>query len=65
LAGLGAEALRPDLDELGVEEVDDLAELDQEDVEKLKEQALQKMRKVKAKKFIKELTVCGAGGGAT
>ena len=48
--------LRSDLDELGVEEVEDLKELEAEDIERLSA----KLKKVQAKKFAKKIAALQA-----
>ena len=61
LVHLGAQALKPDLDDLGAESVDDLKELDDKLIEQLKAAADKKMKPLKAKKFIKAIAELGAG----
>jgi hypothetical protein len=53
------ERLREDLDELGVEVVDDFKELDADDLEGM----ASKLKKVQAKKFLKRISTVVAAGG--
>ena len=56
LLGAAYDTLQGDLDELGVESVEDLKELDEEDVEAL----VAKLKKVQAKKFAKKIAALRA-----
>ena len=56
LLGAAYDTLQGDLDELGVESVEDLKELDEEDVEAL----VAKLKKVQAKKFAKKIAALQA-----
>ena len=56
LLGAAYDTLQGDLDELGVESVEDLKELDEEDVEVL----VAKLKKVQAKKFAKKIAALRA-----
>ena len=51
LLGAAYDTLQGDMDELGVESVEDLKELDEEDIEAL----AAKLKKVQAKKFAKKI----------
>ena len=56
LLGAAYDTLQVDLDELGVESVEDLKELDEEDIEAL----AAKLKKVQAKKFTKKIAALRA-----
>ena len=56
LLGVAHDALQGDLEELGVESVEDLKELEAEDIERLSA----KLKKVQAKKFVKKVAALQA-----
>ena len=56
LLGAAHDTLQSDLEELGVESVEDLKELEAEDVEAL----AAKLKKVQAKKFVKKIAALQA-----